>query len=137
MGYLIFAVQRAELILASVILGLVTLCWLHSWLSRRIAHRQLLTLLAACGRQHEALRADNVALAATIAALGRDAQELAAQLTLENRFGRLGGATAPAGLATRLASQGATEDDLMSGCGMSRAEAELVRQLHRAPARPM
>ena len=97
---------------------------------RRSAHRHM-----------QAVLAQNHALGEQLAALGTrldEADRCLAQLCerLEQPQGR--SPTVPVGqqgyqIAIRLARSGASADELVSGCGLTRAEAELVRRLHGPP----
>lgn len=116
--------------------AVVAACLLAMWRSRARAERAAVELLS---RQLGALRAENGAQSATLIALAARFDELHRQMTTDARYATAptGGASASAyELAIRLARGGATLDELVSGCMMSRHEAELTLRLHGPQNRP-
>ncbi len=115
---------------AAACAGLATFALLRLAGQRRRASAATLEALA---RDLTALRAENGSQSAIMIALSARFDELQRQLTTDARF-----ATAPAGgasssayeLAIRLARGGASVDELVSGCMVSRHEAELTLRLH-------
>ena len=91
--------------------------------------------------QTEEVRAQNHALLEQLAALSsrlESTDQRVAQLgeRLEQPTARPASApTSPQGyqIAIRLARSGASPEELVSGCGLTRTEAELVRRLHGPP----
>jgi Protein of unknown function (DUF2802) len=109
---------------------------LASW---RIRSRGTLSAVDALSRQLGALRAENGAQSATLVALAARFDELQRQLATDARYATTptGGASASAyELAIRLARGGASVEELVSGCMMSRHEAELTLRLHSPHNRP-
>jgi Protein of unknown function (DUF2802) len=86
------------------------------------------TLMQRLGRLEESL-----------AAASRRTDQIAEQIGDENRrtaaAATTGGSAPSYQIAVRLARTGASRDELITSCGLSRQEAELVQRLH-APARP-
>lgn len=106
------------------------------WRSRA---RGALVAVEGLSRQLGALRAENGAQSATLVALAARFDELQRQLATDARYATapIGGASASAyELAIRLARGGATLEELVSGCMMSRHEAELTLRLHAPQNRP-
>lgn len=88
-------------------------------------------------RQTEQIFAQSEALLQRLGTLQARLDATAATVTrLDERFERQGQTGAPATqgyqIAIRLARSGASRDELMNSCGLSLAEAELVRRLHGA-----
>ncbi|MDA8348000.1 MAG: DUF2802 domain-containing protein [Pseudomonadota bacterium] len=97
---------------------------------RRSAREQAETVLA----QNRAISEQLAALAARLNAADQHLAHLAERL--EHTQPRA--ANAPAGqqgyqIAIRLARSGAAVDELIAGCGLTKAEAELVKRLHGPP----
>jgi len=106
------------------------------WRSRA---RGALAAVESLSLQLGALRAENGAQSATLVALAARFDELQRQLATDARDATAptGGASASAyELAIRLARGGATLEELVSGCMMSRHEAELTLRLHGPQNRP-
>lgn len=114
------------------VLASVGLMQLRS-LRRALAHSDLQGQ-AALRQIHEDMRAlcaGSAAVGTHLAALDQRLQRLAEQQrTLELR--EPGGQSY--GFAIRLAQQGASVEELMENCGMSRGEAELLLRLHHSHA---
>lgn len=97
---------------------------------RRSAREQAETILA----QNRALTEQLAALAARLDSADQHLVQLAERLEQpQNRA-----PNAPAGqqgyqIAIRLARSGAAVDELVAGCGLTKAEAELVKRLHGPP----
>lgn len=87
--------------------------------------------------QLDLLRADMLELAEQIKAVGARAQEREAAEDNAARFALMPSQTGPRGyeVAVRLAKSGATREELISNCGISRHEAELLLRLHGAAAK--
>jgi hypothetical protein len=104
------------------------------WHTRaRLAAAAAQSASGALARQLAALRAENGAQSATLVALAVRFDELQRQLATDARYATAptGGASASAyELAIRLARGGASVEELVSGCMMSRHEAELTLRLH-------
>jgi predicted negative regulator of RcsB-dependent stress response len=86
-------------------------------------------------RQTDQIMAHSETLLQRLAALEARVDAVAITMTrLDERFERQGppGASASQGyqIAIRLARGGASRDELMTSCGLSLGEAELVRRLH-------
>ncbi|MGC8518406.1 MAG: DUF2802 domain-containing protein [Steroidobacteraceae bacterium] len=116
---------RAVFLVFSFALAAVTFT---AW--RRSAREQSETILA----QNRALTEQLAALAARLDSAHQQLGQLAERL--EQPQARA--ANAPAGqqgyqIAIRLARSGAAVEELVSGCGLTRAEAELVKRLHGPP----
>jgi hypothetical protein len=115
--------------------GLLALWRSHARAAATRAGDQAATL----ARELAALRAEGAAQSAMLVRLAARFDELQRQLATDARY-----ATAPAGgasasayeLAIRLARGGATVDELVSGCMVSRHEAELTLRLHGPQNRP-
>ena len=106
------------------------------WRSRA---RGALAAVEALALQLGGLRAENGAQSATLVALAARFDELQRQLATDARYATAptGGASASAyELAIRLARSGASVDELVAGCMMSRHEAELTLRLHGPQNRP-
>ncbi len=115
---------------AAACAALVAAGLLALWRARTLAARDAVTALS---RQLCALRTENGAQSATLVALAARFDELQRQLATDARYATTptGGASASAyELAIRLARGGASVDELVSGCMMSRPEAELTLRLH-------
>ena len=97
---------------------------------RRSAREQAETILA----QNRALTEQLAALSARLDSADQHLTQLAERLEQpQNRA-----PSAPAGqqgyqIAIRLARSGAAVDELVAGCGLTKAEAELVKRLHGPP----
>ena len=94
---------------------------------------------AECDTEHTAQQTERVlerlavleaALAASDARIAAQAQQLEMQLSASAN-----GSAAGYQIAARLARAGASRDELMSGCGLTQQEAELVARLHGTPRR--
>ncbi len=115
---------------AAACAGLATLALLRLVDQRR---RRAVAALDALARDLAAMRAENGSQSATLIALAERFDALQRQLATDARF-----ASAPAGgasssayeLAIRLARSGASIDELVTGCMISRHEAELTLRLH-------
>jgi hypothetical protein len=125
-----FPLELLYAIGASACAGVVALGLLAVSRSRA---RSASAALEALAVQLGALRAENGAQSATLVALAARFDELQRQLATDARYATTpaGGASASAyELAIRLARGGATLEELVSGCMMSRHEAELTLRLH-------
>ncbi len=116
---------RAVFLVFSFALAAVTFT---AW--RRSAREEAETILT----QNRALTEQLAALAARLDSADQHLVQLAERLEQpQNRA-----PNAPAGrqgyqIAIRLARSGATVDELVAGCGLTKAEAELVKRLHGPP----
>jgi Protein of unknown function (DUF2802) len=85
--------------------------------------------------QNTALRAQLAKMEESLAEAHRKLDALGEQREGESRRAVAGGTSAPSyQIAIRMARSGASRDELMASCGLTRQEAELVLRLH-APAR--
>ena len=120
---LLLAARAVFLLLSFVIAAITFSAW------RRAARRQTGEILAQSQSLLERLAALETRFDATAAVLTR----------IDERTERLAHlSNSPAAdyqVATRLARGGASREELMSRCGLSLAEAELVRRLHGAANR--
>ena len=97
------------------------------------------TLLKRLGAMEELLATSQAHLAearAEISAIARSTEALAERLedSEQRRTSAPAAGTAPSyQIAIRLAKSGAPREEIMSSCGLSRQEAELVQRLHGAP----
>jgi len=120
---------------ASACAALVATGLLALWRSRA---RSALEAVGGLSRQMVLLREENAAQCATLVALAVRFDELQRQLANDARHATTpaGGASASAyELAIRLARGGAGVEELVSGCMVSRHEAELTVRLHGPPNR--
>jgi hypothetical protein len=124
---------------AAACAALATAALLALWRTRaRFGAAVAASGAATLARELAALRAENAAQSATLVGLAARFDELQRQLATDARY-----ATAPAGgasasayeLAIRLARGGASVEELVSGCMMSRHEAELTLRLHGPQSR--
>lgn len=125
-----FSLDLLYAIAAAACAALVATGLLAMWRSRA---RRALAAVEALSLQLGALRAETGAQSATLVALAARFDELQRQLATDARYATTpgGGASASAyELAIRLARGGATVEELVSGCMMSRHEAELTLRLH-------
>jgi len=125
-----FAPDLLYAIAAAACAALVAAGLLALW---RCRARGALGAVEALSRQLAALRAENGAQSATLVALAARFDELQRQLATDARYATTptGGASASAyELAIRLARGGATVEELVAGCMISRHEAELTLRLH-------
>ena len=118
---------RAVFLVFSFALAAVTFT---GW--RRAARRQTEEVMA----QNRALLEQLTDIGSRLASTDQRVAQLAEQLAQPQPRT----ASAPAGpqgyqIAIRLARGGASAEELVSGCGLTRSEAELVRRLH-GPPRP-
>lgn len=117
---LIFAAGRAAFLLFSFIIAAVTF---KAW--RRATELQTEQVLAQTNsvlQRLAALEAHVDATKITVSQLGERLERPPVQATT--------GASPGYQMAIRLAKTGASREDLMAGCGLSLAEAELVQRLH-------
>ena len=85
--------------------------------------------------QNTALLAQLAKMEQSLAEMQSKLEALGEQKEGESRRGVAGGNSAPSyQIAIRLARSGAQRDELMTSCGLTRQEAELVLRLHK-PAR--
>ncbi len=120
---LIFAAGRAVFLLFSFVVAAVAFT---SW--RRATHAQTEQVLSHTNtvlQRLAALEARVDATKVTISQLGDRLERPPAVAST--------GASPGYQMAIRLARNGATREDLMAGCGLSLAEAELVQRLHGTP----
>lgn len=121
---LIFAAGRAVFLLFSFIIAAVTFT---AW--RRATHSQTDQVISQTNtvlQRLAALEARVDATKITISQLGDRLERPPATPTV--------GASPGYQMAIRLAKSGASREDLMAGCGLSLAEAELVQRLHGSAA---
>jgi Protein of unknown function (DUF2802) len=97
---------------------------------RRAARRQSQHLLTHSQSLLEQLTALDARMNATATAVRRLDERMERQRPAAGAAPLSGAATPGYQIAIRLARSGATRDELMSGCGLSFGEAELVRRLH-------
>lgn len=122
--------MAAALCVALAVTGLLAL----SRGRARLAHEAIERLRADLAQ----LRMENGSQGATLVGLAGRIDGLQRQLVTDSRFagppqGTAGGSAFE--LAIRLARSGATVEELVSACMMSRHEAELTRRLHGAATR--
>lgn len=120
-------VARAVFLIFSFFLAAVTFT---AW--RRATRRQTEQVLAQTQLLLEQLTDIKSALATTAQAVAQLTERIEHPLS---RTASPGGASPGYQIAIRLARAGASGDELISGCGLTRPEAELVRRLH-GPSRP-
>jgi hypothetical protein len=98
---------------------------------------------AECDTEHTAQQTERVlerlavlekALAATDARIAAQAQQLESQFNATPSGSAAGYSYQ---IAARLARAGASRDELMSGCGLTQQEADLVARLHGIPRRAL
>jgi hypothetical protein len=119
---LIFAAGRAVFLLFSFILAAVTFtAWRRA---TRVQTEQVLSQTNTVLQRLAALEARVDATKFTLSQLGERLERPPAQSGT--------GASPGYQMAIRLAKTGASREDLMAGCGLSLAEAELVQRLHGA-----
>jgi Protein of unknown function (DUF2802) len=120
---LIFAAGRAVFLLFSFIVAAITFtAWRRATRSQT---EQVLSQTNIVLQRLAALEARVDATKVTISQLGE---------RLERPVAQPGSGASPGyQMAIRLAKNGASRDDLMAGCGLSLAEAELVQRLHGSP----
>jgi len=121
---LIFAAGRAVFLLLSFLVAAVTFtAWRRA---TRDQTEQVLSQTNTVLQRLAALEARVDATKITVSQLGERLERPPA----------VAGAGASPGyqMAIRLAKHGATREDLMAGCGLSLAEAELVQRLHGSPS---
>jgi len=117
---LIFAAGRAVFLLLSFIIAAITfIAWRRA---TRVQTEQVLSQTNSVLQRLAALEAHVDATKITVSQLGERLERPPLQP----------GTHAPPGyqMAIRLARNGASREDLMAGCGLSLAEAELVQRLH-------
>lgn len=125
---LLLIVGRAVFLVFSFILAAVTFT---AW--RRATRRQTEQVLAQSALILEKLAEIRTAAAASDQSLARLAERL--ERIEHPSHTPATGASPGYQIALRLARAGASTEELTSGCGLTRAEAELVRRLH-GPSRP-
>ena len=97
---------------------------------RRATRRQSQQILSHSESLLQQLTALDARVNATTSAVRRLDERMERQ---QHSNGQLNGAPAPGyQIAIRLARSGASREELMSGCGLSMGEADLVRRLHGA-----
>lgn len=120
---LMFAAGRAVFLLFSFIVAAVTFtAWRRATLAQT---EQVLSQTNTVLQRLAALEARVDATKVTISQLGDRLERPAATAVATHSPGYQ--------MAIRLAKGGASREDLMSGCGLSSAEAELVQRLHGSP----
>lgn len=121
------------------VLGFATVCAvaalfaaLHAWSSHRRMNRRLAQRVRALETCLRAVSAGSIGVGERLTGVSRElSQALERQAELEHRDpGQL-----PYRQAAKLVGLGASVDDLMESCGLSRAEAELLNLLQGASAR--
>lgn len=113
---------RAVFLVFSFFLAAVTFT---AW--RRATRRQSEQILA----QNQLLLEQLAELKSVLTASAQSVTELTERIDQpENRAATPRGAAPGYQIAIRLARAGASGEELISGCGLTRAEAELVRRLH-------
>ncbi len=102
----------------------------------RATRRRLDAAAIALQGELAALREEGHARAAAVAGLAERLERLAAMLDTDqqHRTGPAPRSEAGYELAIRLARSGAGTEELVTACGMSRKEAEVVARLHGRPA---
>ena len=116
---------RAVFLVFSFVLAAVTF---RAW--RRAACRQTEQLLS----RTEALREQLAQMKDTVAASAEGVKQLTERFDQQaSRAAVTHGAAPGYQVAIRLARAGASAEELMSGCGLSAAEADLARRLHGPP----
>ncbi len=122
---LLLLAGRAVFLIFSFVLAAVTF---NSW--RRATCAQTEQLLA----QTEALEKRLARLETHVEAGAASIAQLAESLERARQLPGQGGAAGPGyQVAIRLARSGASREELVSGCGLSEHEAELVQRLHGTP----
>jgi hypothetical protein len=102
---------------------------------RRASDRLAERLAERFAEHNTALTARLTDIEAALGALRRRLDEMAERQEGEGRRAGAAGSGAPSyQIAIRMARSGAPREDLMTSCGLTRQEAELVQRLH-APAR--
>lgn len=120
---LIFAAARAVFLLFSFVIAAVTFtAWRRA---TRVQTEQVLSRTNTVLQRLAALEARVDATKFTVSQLGERLERPPAQASASASPGYQ--------MAIRLAKSGATRADLMAGCGLSLAEAELVQRLHSSP----
>ncbi len=120
---LIFAAGRAVFLLFSFVVASVTFT---AW--RRATRMQTDQVLAQTNTVLQRLAALEARVDATKVTISQLGDRLERPPALPST-----GASPGYQMAIRLARNGASREDLMSGCGLSLAEAELVQRLHGSP----
>jgi hypothetical protein len=120
---LIFAAGRAVFLVFSFILAAFTFT---AW--RRATRAQTDQVLAQTNTVLQRLAAIEARVDATKVTISELGERLERPPAVTSS-----GASPGYQMAIRLAKNGASREDLMAGCGLSLAEAELVQRLHGAP----